>query len=95
MVLAASTGIILALTKEPATRRPFDSMRVHLLLAASLGVTILSLLPVGLQLAGIAGPTGWRICRVALALYIAAFLTVAFRRFLRLWPREARIRQER
>ncbi len=88
VALAASTGIILALTKDPATWRPFDSVRVYLLLAASLGVTILSLLPMGLQLAGLGGPTVWRICSIALALYIVAFLAVALRRMLGLPPQD-------
>jgi hypothetical protein len=79
VALAASTGIILALAREPETWHPFDSLRIYLLLGSSLGATVLALLPTGLVLAGLEGRGVWRTCSAIFSVYLIAFLGAALR----------------
>lgn len=90
VALAASTGIILALAREPERWSGFDAVRVFLLLASSLGATVLSLLPAALAITGVSGGALWRTCSAVLAVYVATFLAVAFRRVVSLPAGERR-----
>ncbi len=58
--LAGFTGVVLALTRDPARWHPFDSLRVFGLLSVSLATLVVSLLPSGLAYAGLHGPALWR-----------------------------------
>ena len=60
VALAASTGIILAFTRDPENWEPFDSIRVLLLLTTSLKTTVFALLPFILFAAGLPDETIWR-----------------------------------
>jgi hypothetical protein len=82
VALAAASGIVLALTRDPERWEAFDAVRVFQLLASSLGGTFLALLPFGLHFAGLGDPEIWRIASgamVALVLAVAAFGLRMFR----------------
>jgi hypothetical protein len=82
VALAASTGIILALTRDPEHWQPFDALRVFNLLTSSLSGTFLALLPFGLHFAGVGSQEVWRVASGAMAvlcLVIAGFTIPMFR----------------
>jgi hypothetical protein len=76
VALAASTGIILALTRDPEHWRPLDASRVFVLLSSSLSGAFLALLPFGLHFAGLASSVVWRVSSgtmVVLSLVVVRF----------------------
>ncbi len=69
VALAASTGIILAFTRDPENWRPFDSIRVLLLLTTSLSTAVFALLPFVLFAAGLSDTAVWRLSSAVLAVF--------------------------
>lgn len=87
VALAASTGIIMALTAERGAWRPFDRFRVLMLLQSSLGATVLALLPFAFDYGGLSAAALWRWCSGTLAAYLLLFPLPFFLSMFRSEPR--------
>jgi hypothetical protein len=81
VALAASSGIILALTRDPEHWEPFDALRVFNLLTYSVGGAFLALLPFGLSLAVVGSPAVWRIASGAMVVLIVVASRFSIRMF--------------
>jgi hypothetical protein len=75
--IAGFGGIVVAITRDPEEWDSWDEVRIWGVLVPSISVVLLALLPLGLDSAGFASNTLWRLCS-ALMVALGIFLSLRF-----------------